>query len=254
MKTWYFSVPSVPYYSKLFWFGIDFFCRVFFVILIYRFFWSLEKKNMMRWDGDRSTAELFNGGRQFCKPWDGKYGYCFATINLNGECLFCWCQYNNWRVLFDPGAERLTTAQEPLDRWRFRLFYRKHHKLRKFVNFSFNTITMSGLGQEQYNITISVLVNGASINAVALYFYVHCNSISRLQTCFRYFVTVCDRQKVTNHVSQLQNNVLSIQCTLRNRFRNAALASRNIPSKRRTAGQTIRNRLREINPRPIVLQ
>ena len=147
----------------------------------------------------------------------------------------------------------MTTAQEPLDRWRFRLFYRKHHKLRKFVNFSFNTITMSGLGQEQYNITISVLVNGASINAVALYFYVHCNSISRLQTCFHYFVTVCDRQKVTNHVSQLlQNNVLSIHCTLRNRFRNAALTSRNIPSKRRITGQTVRNR--EINPMPIVLQ
>ena len=47
----------------------------------------------------------------------------------------------------------------------------------------------------QFKIIISMLVNGASINAVAQYFYVHCNMISRLQTRFHHSVTVCDRQR-----------------------------------------------------------
>ena len=53
---------------------------------------------------------------------------------------------------------------------------------------------MSKLSQELYNITISMLVNGASIDAVAENFNVNRNIISRLQTRFLHAGTVCDRQ------------------------------------------------------------
>ena len=45
----------------------------------------------------------------------------------------------------------------------------------------------------------------------------------------------------------LHNTVIFIHRILRNRFRNAALTSRNIPGMRRITGQTVRNRLHEIN-------
>ena len=41
---------------------------------------------------------------------------------------------------------------------------------------------------------------------------------------------------MVNHVSQLQwSTAIFTHCTLRNRFRNAAIISKNIPSKRRTS-------------------
>ena len=47
----------------------------------------------------------------------------------------------------------------------------------------------------QCKIIISMLVNGTSINAVAQHFYFHCNTISRLQSCFHLSMTVTDHQK-----------------------------------------------------------
>ena len=93
-------------------------------------------------------------------------------------------------------------------------------------------LTMSRLVQEQYNITITILVNGALFNAVAQYFNVHRNSVSQL---------LCKTDIFTHF-------------TLRNRFRNAALASRNILGMTSITGQAVRNRLREINLVPTGLQ
>ena len=62
-------------------------------------------------------------------------------------------------------------------------------------------------------------------------------------------------KEVASHVPQLlRNTVIFTHCTIRIRFLNAALALRNMPSKRRITGQTVRNRLREINPVPTGLQ
>ena len=59
-------------------------------------------------------------------------------------------------------------------------------------------------------------------------------------------------KEVANHVSKLLIKiVIFIPCTLRNRFRNAALTSRNIPGMRYITGQTVRNRLCGINPVPL---
>ena len=56
---------------------------------------------------------------------------------------------------------------------------------------------------------------------------------------------------VANYVSLLLRKiVISISCTLRNRFRNAASISRNIPNMRCNYWQTVRNRLSEIDPVP----
>ena len=106
--------------------------------------------------------------------------------------------------------------------------------------------------REQYNITISMLGNGTSINVVAQYSNVHRNKILRQPTCFhhslRLFAIV---KEVANHMLQLlRNTVILISCIQGNRFRKAALVLRNIPSKRRITGQAVRNRLREINPAP----
>ena len=98
---------------------------------------------------------------------------------------------------------------------------------------------MSRLSQAQFKITICMLVTGASINAEAQYFYVHCHTISRLQTCFHHSVTVCDRQRSGQPRSATPAEYLYIH----------PLHLRNIHSKRQT-GQTVRNRLREINPVP----
>ena len=88
-------------------------------------------------------------------------------------------------------------------------------------------LTMSTLSQEQYNITISMVVNRASINAVAQYFYVHWNMIFIILWLFAI------AKEVANQVSQLlQNIVIFIHCTLRNCFRNVAMALKNIPSMR----------------------
>ena len=56
-------------------------------------------------------------------------------------------------------------------------------------------LTISRLNQVQCKVAISILVNGASITPVAQYFYVHSNTISRLQTCFYHSVIVCNRQR-----------------------------------------------------------
>ena len=84
--------------------------------------------------------------------------------------------------------------------------------------------------------------------------------ISRLRTRFDYSVTVCGRQRsgqprVTTP-AQYRYIHSDIPCTLRHRFRKAALASRNIPGMRRISitGHTVWNRLREINPLPTGLQ
>ena len=101
--------------------------------------------------------------------------------------------------------------------------------------------TMSRLSQVQCKITVSMLVNGASINALAQHFYVHCNMISRLHTCFHHSVIICDRQRSGQpRVTTPAEYRYIHKFTLRNRFRNAALASRNIPSRRRLTGQTVR--------------
>ena len=47
----------------------------------------------------------------------------------------------------------------------------------------------------QCKITISMLVNGALMNDIAQFFYVHYNTISILQTWFHHFVIVCDSQR-----------------------------------------------------------
>ena len=130
---------------------------------------------------------------------------------------------------------------------------RNNHKLRSFNKLFF--LLMSRLSQEQYNIAISMLVNGSSINPVAKYFNVHPNTISRLQTRFTILGLFVIIKEVANYVSQLLRKiVIFIPCNLRNCFRNAALKSRSIPGMRPITGQTIRNRLCEINPVPTGLQ
>ena len=109
-------------------------------------------------------------------------------------------------------------------------------------------LTMPRLCEEHRNMAIGMLINGASINVVAQQFNVHRNTISRLQTRFHHSGTVCDRNRsgrprVTTPVQDRYIHLLH----LRNRFRNAELTSRNIPGMRRITGQTVRNRLREIN-------
>ena len=94
-----------------------------------------------------------------------------------------------------------------------------------------------------------MLVNGSPINAVAQNF----NFIAiRFKDCSHVFIILwlfAIAKEVANHVSQrLRNTVIFIHCTLRNRFRNAAMTSRNIPRKRRRTGQSVRNRPSEINP------
>ena len=122
----------------------------------------------------------------------------------------------------------------------------KNLKLRSFFNLFFKQC------REQYNITISMLGNGTSINVVAQYSNVHRNKILRQPTCFhhslRLFAIV---KEVANH---MRNTVIFISCIQGNRFRKAALVLRNNPSKRRITGQAVQNRLREINPVPTGLQ
>ena len=86
-----------------------------------------------------------------------------------------------------------------------------------------------------------MLVNEASINAVALYF---CNTISRQQICLHHSVTVSDRQRS----GQPRVTTPAEYCYIhpqqpKKSFCNAALESINTPSKRCITAQTVRNRL-----------
>ena len=131
----------------------------------------------------------------------------------------------------------------------------RDEKITNCTALSIFLLTMSRPSQEQYDVTISMLVDGAPINAVVQHFNVHCNTISRMHTHFHHSGMFAISKEVANLVSQiLRKIVIFTPCTLRNPFRNGALTSRNTPGKRRITRQTVRNTLREINSVPTSLQ
>ena len=118
--------------------------------------------------------------------------------------------------------------------------------------FSIILLAMSRLSQGRYNIIISMLVNRASINAVAQHGNVHRNKISRLQSHFPHSGIICNCQRSVT--TPARGFFIFIPCTLRNRFPDAAMTLRNIHDTRRITGQTMRSSLYDISPVPRSLQ
>ena len=106
-------------------------------------------------------------------------------------------------------------------------------KITNYPALSIFLLTMSRLSQEQFNIALTMLVNGALVNSVAQYF----NMFIALpfQDCRHDFIILwlsAIAKAVANHVTQLvRSTAIFNHWTQRNRFLNAALASRNIPEQ-----------------------